>query len=84
MRFEKYGDDMKISRLYAYGVVGLGLAVLAQLCWGISTSLPEWRLLGGWALMVFAIICWQRAAERPQLAVPRQGASRTADTSSHC
>ena len=55
---------MNVARLLIYALLGLALAISAQVCWGISTSLPEWRLLGGWVLMVFAIFCWQRASDR--------------------
>jgi hypothetical protein len=39
---------------------GVGLAILAQLCWGVDTDLPIWRMFAGWALMVTAVICWNQ------------------------
>jgi sulfite exporter TauE/SafE len=65
---------MNVARLVAYALVGLVMAISAQVCWGISTSLPEWRLLAGWALMVFAIFCWQRASDQPARGVAADGA----------
>ena len=44
--------------------VGVGLAVLAQICWGVESDLPIWRMFAGWALMVTALICWNQTASR--------------------